>query len=242
MKLLIDIKDFDNYKSRDNIPLECKVCQSTFYREKHFIQAMVRGCADRTFDFCSKKCQNESQKTLQDCICKQCNIPFTKKPSQIKKTKNNFCSHSCAAFYTNSHKTTGTKRAKLEKWLEQTLPTLYPDLEIIYNDTSAIEAELDIYIPELKLAFELNGPFHYEPIYGLEKLTKTQKNDKRKILTCAEKGIELCVIDTSHQKYFKESTSIQFLNIIKNVINSKLVDSFGTAPKSHRLKGESLSN
>lgn len=84
-----------------------------------------------------------------------------------------------------------------------------------------INGELDIYIPSLKLAFELNGIFHYEPIYNQLQLEKTQNNDQRKFQACLEKGIELCIIDVSKQKYFKESTSQQYLKIITDIINQK---------------------
>ena len=35
--------------------------------------------------------------------CKQCSIIFNKSSAEINKTKNNFCSRSCAATYNNSH-------------------------------------------------------------------------------------------------------------------------------------------
>lgn len=37
-------------------------------------------------------------------ICKNCAKDFNKSPSQIKRTKNNFCSQSCAATYNNHTK------------------------------------------------------------------------------------------------------------------------------------------
>jgi hypothetical protein len=49
-----------------------------------------------------------------------------------------------------------------------------------------------------------------------------QSNDHRKMLACAERGIELCVIDVSRQKYFKEQRALEFLPIITTIINSKL--------------------
>jgi hypothetical protein len=73
----------------------------------------------------------------------------------------------------------------------------------------------------LNIAFELNGIFHYEPIYGNDKLNKIQNNDMRKFQACLEHNIELCIIDTSQQKYFKESTSQKYLNIIVNILNEK---------------------
>ena len=87
-----------------------------------------------------------------------------------------------------------------------------------------IDAELDIYIPSLNLAFELNGIFHYEPIFGEKKLNSTKNNDKRKFQACLEKNIELCIIDTSTQKYFKENTSNIYLDIILKITDNKLLD------------------
>ena len=81
---------------------------------------------------------------------------------------------------------------------------------------------MDIYIPSLKLAFELNGIFHYEPIYGEDKLAANINNDKRKVIACYEQGIELCIIDTSHQKRFTDKSSQPFLDIITNIINQRL--------------------
>ena len=91
-------------------------------------------------------------------------------------------------------------------------------MELHFNRKDAIGSELDIYIPSLKLAFELNGIFHYEPIYGDKKLNETQANDGNKFQACQAAGISLCVIDTSGQKYFKPASSQRFLDIITQII------------------------
>ena len=101
-------------------------------------------------------------------------------------------------------------------------------LEFHFNRKDAINGELDIFIPSLKLAFELNGIFHYEPIYGPEKLGKIQNNDLRKSQACLERGIELCLIDVSSMTYFKPIKGRKFLNIIQNIIN--LVPEKGLEP------------
>jgi len=138
----------------------------------------------------------------------------------IKKVKHNFCSRSCAAKYQNAHKTSGYRRSKLEMYLEAKLAELYLDLEILYNDRQTLGngLELDIYIPSLKLAFELNGPFHYIPAFGKEKLDKIQNNDYLKLQKCQELGINVCVIDVSKEKPFTEKRGQKFLDIIKQFL------------------------
>jgi hypothetical protein len=137
-----------------------------------------------------------------------------------------FCSKSCSAKYNNKHKTKGSRRSKLEVWVESKLTELYPNLIIDYNKIDSLEMELDIYVPSLKLAFELNGIFHYEPIFGDKKLQNIQRNDTNKFEKCQQLGISLCIIDVSKQKYFKEKTSIPFLDIILLIINQKLLEGF----------------
>ena len=132
-----------------------------------------------------------------------------------------FCSKSCATKWKHGHKTKGYRRSKLELWIEQRLGVLYPDLKIDYCRTDAINAELDIYIPSLKLGVEINGVFHYEPIYGPEQLARVQNNDRRKFQACLEKGIEFCVINTGKVP-FSERSSVPFLAIVKNLIDMKL--------------------
>lgn len=91
-----------------------------------------------------------------------------------------------------------------------------------HGHKDAINSELDIYIPSLKLAFELNGIFHYEPIYGQDKMNQIQNNDNRKFQACLEHGIELCIIDSSKLTYFKPANAQKYLDIITQVINSKV--------------------
>ena len=70
------------------------------------------------------------------------------KNSEYKKSKsgNNFCSKSCATKYNNAHKTKGTRVSKLELYIQSQLLKLYPNLLFLFNDRTAINSELDIYI------------------------------------------------------------------------------------------------
>ena len=176
--------------------------------------------------FCNNHCSaiytNSHRKKKPKKKCKNCGKEITKTINKRNKTGNYFCNSSCAATYNNTHKTKGVRRSKLELWIESKLSELYPNLEILYCDKTTINSELDIYIPSLKLAIELNGIYHYEPIHRIDKLNRIQNNDANKFQLCLQHGISMCIIDTSSQKYFKESSSIKFLNIITEIINKNL--------------------
>ena len=151
--------------------------------------------------------------------CLFCKKEFYSRPLEDRK----FCSQKCSCTHQNLNKKYGVRRSKLEFWLEEKLNLEYPNLEILFNNKDTINSELDIYIPNLKLAFELNGIFHYEPIYGEDKLKQILNNDDRKFQACLEKGIELCIIDTSKLNYFKIDNCFKYFDIIKNIIDKKLI-------------------
>lgn len=223
MKPLFDISILKRSKSNIKFPFECEFCKKIFYIEAKFIKSIIKRKLNE-IRFCSLQCKNTEQKKTKQIKCVNCNKQFEIKRSEIKKSKsgNSFCSQSCAAIYNNTHRTTGCRRSKLEKWLEEQLPKHYPNLTILYNDKTIINSELDIYVPSLKLAFELNGIFHYEPIHGVEKLAMIKNNDDRKFQACLEQNIELVIIDASKEAYFKLEKSQKYLDIIKNIIDMKL--------------------
>lgn len=218
-------QDFENAKSNDLLPLVCEHCGKIFFQpKKHIKYWIIKKRNNKCFRFCSQQCESFSEKSAFPVKCANCGKEFIIKKSQAIKSYsgNNFCCLSCAASYNNTHKMKGCTRSKLEIYIEQKLSEKYPQLEILYNDKTAILSELDIYIPKLKLAFELNGVFHYEPIFGESKLTRIQQNDANKFQKCQQNGISLCIIDTSSQSYFKEQTSNKFLKIIQDIIDENI--------------------
>jgi hypothetical protein len=176
-------------------------------------------------DFCSLECANKQKITKIEVECSHCLKKFQKTPSQMKLSKSgrSFCSKSCSATYNNLHKKTGTRRSKLEAWIEEQLSSLYPNLDILYNDKSAINSELDIYIPSLRLAIELNGIYHYEPIHGKDKFAQIQNNDANKFQACIANNISLCIVDASSLKYFKPSNAQKYLDIVTDIIDSNVI-------------------
>lgn len=212
------IKDLSKFKSKDLVPVICEQCNKEFSKPKSEIMRAIKG--SRAVRFCSLICAGKF-KTVKLSIassCQQCGKETKKKKSALRK--NSFCSKSCAATYNNHNKTTGTRRSKLEIYIEQQLHLDFPELTLHCNEKTAIQSELDFYFPQLKLAIELNGIFHYEPIYGTDKLERIQNNDQQKLIKCYEQGIELCIIDTSSCKYLTQKERDKYYAIVKNLINS----------------------
>lgn len=130
--------------------------------------------------------------------CKQCEKEIIKLVNQINKSKNDFCSLSCSANYNNKHRVSGTRISKLELFLQEHLSGYYFE----YNNRKICDGlELDIFIPKLKLAFEINGIFHYEAIYGEDKLQNTIRKDNLKVNLCKELSINLIVIKDESNKF-----------------------------------------
>lgn len=222
MQLITDIGN-KCFNYNDYITLKCQHCQQPFERWWKYVKRSIK--TGNRLNYCGIECQRLGRRKGKIYHCSHCNKCIYRTPSDFKSTvKSNrvFCSSSCAAIYNNTHKSHGYRRSKIEIYLESQLKSLFPKLEILFNDKEIINSELDIYLPSLKLAFELNGVFHYEPIYGKDKLNQIINNDNRKFQACLEKGIELCIIDISNIHHFKPILGDKFLKIIQDIINSKL--------------------
>ncbi len=87
-----------------------------------------------------------------------------------------------------------------ETQLYKVVCRLYPDREVLrrHRPTWLDGLELDIYVPDLQLAFEYQGQQHFYPVQawgGEEALHAVQARDARKIALCTEQGVRLIPID-----------------------------------------------
>lgn len=219
---MIIVSDLELFKSRDYVTLQCEHCSTHFSKMKKNVLDVINGYKTG-LNFCSSKCESYHGGYLKDCVCHECNKTFTRVTKEIK-SENIFCSQHCFGKYNSRNKTHGYRRSKLETWIESHLKEKYKYYKILFNDRKTAGLELDIYFPDLKIAFEINGIFHYKPIYGDEQFDKIKINDESKRKYCLTNNIELYVIDISYQKQFKPDKSLIHLNFIYDILDKKITN------------------
>lgn len=85
-----------------------------------------------------------------------------------------------------------------EKLITDILKATFPNWHLkrnvrpdwLKNDKGNL-VELDILIPEIRLAIEIQGPQHFKPIWDEKQFNNLKKNDLHKKETCRKKGIKL---------------------------------------------------
>ena len=105
--------------------------------------------------------------------------------------------------------------SKAEKFIYEGLTKLGHD--VIIHKTGLIAGEkyeIDLFLPSLNVAIEIDGPQHFLPIYGADSLNRTIKYDSIKNGVLLSKGI--CVIRI---KYMLKSSSLN-----KNIQLLKLIE------------------
>jgi hypothetical protein len=204
MKLLTSTVEFAALTRHERAKMQCLHCNGIFLLEKHRVErAVERG----TGKYCSQTCARHARRTSQEVLCVNCKITFRKHGVELKRTRTHFCSRSCSARYNNRRKKFGaTRRSKAEDYLCRLVRRDFPELTLVQNDRSLLPSglEIDIFIPSLKLAIELNGPIHYYPLFGETKLRKIQAADVQKQLEIQSVGCNLIVVDISAYGYFKK--------------------------------------
>ena len=195
MRLLTPPGEFAGLSRRGLAKMQCLHCLQTFFLEKHRVE---RAAKRLTGKYCSPTCARHARRTSQEVCCSNCNTLFRKHGVELRRTGNHFCSRSCSAQFNNRHKNLGKGwRSKAEDYLGGLIHRDFPELQVIQNDRELLSSglEVDIVIRSLKLAIELNGPVHYFPLFGRQKLAKIQAADVLKQAEIHAIGYGLLVID-----------------------------------------------
>ena len=86
--------------------------------------------------------------------------------------------------------------SKLEKFLLSRLNKLGYEIKFHQMLIPAEKLEIDLYIPKLKTIIEVDGPSHFLPIWGEERLQKQMNADLRKNGTLLSKGYVVIRVKT----------------------------------------------
>lgn len=172
----------------------CDACSATFAVAKKYITFRETHGTKKCGTYCSVTCRRVGSRKGNVVACSQCDTLLYRKPHHIKQSKSGrqFCNQSCAARFNNANKQSGYRRSQLEIFIEQQLKIEFPLLAFKTNDRT-FGIEFDFYIPNMKIALEINGIVHYQPIYGLEKYAIIQANDIKKKTICGKENITLII-------------------------------------------------
>jgi hypothetical protein len=199
-------KDCSNKYRSKKIEVFCNCCGSDTLKS---VNQLVKGKKL----FCSLDCSYKYKDKRVKVSCEVCNKLFLKQKFEIGRTKKNCCSKECSLLLAKFHKNWGSSRSKLEVAIEAYLKNNFL-FHIDYNKNK-IGYELDIHVPHLELAIEINGILHYKAIFGIEKLLRTQKTDREKVLECKKRNIKLVVINVSKDRGSKKIQNQRIEEVVK---------------------------
>lgn len=106
------------------------------------------------------------------------------------------------------------KGSKLEKYLmEQLLIDGYKvdfHKEQILSNT---KLQIDLFLPQLNVAIEVDGPSHFKPVWGQDNLNKNKKYDNKKNGLILGKGLYLIRIE-QHKDFSKTRSNIVYKKLL----------------------------
>lgn len=124
----------------------------------------------------------------------------------------------------------GKEGSKLEKYLKVELEQAGYKVEIHKKNLIQNQnLEIDMYLPGLKTIIEVDGPSHFLPIWGDEKLQKQMKSDEQKTGLILSKGLAIIRI-----KHLKDCLSL----VNKETLRLKILDILASIKQSFPEKSE----
>lgn len=118
--------------------------------------------------------------------------------------------------------------SKIEKYLQQKLRDAGYVIEPHKEDLlSGVKTHIDIFLPTLQTAIEIDGPAHFSPIWGQEKLHKHQEKDRKKNARLIGAGFTVVRV-----KYMISSSSLAKMRYAADEV-LKVVNQIQNDPKKH---------
>ena len=197
--------------------LQCLHCNKDVLKFK----SEIRKNPDKVF--CNNSCAsfyNKKPIILTQGACKLCSTLIFRWPSEMK-SEFIFCTQHCQSKYFSQF-TKKKERSHLENFISRMIKETFPFLTFKISDREQCSGlELDFYFPDLNLAIEINGPIHYDPIYGETYLQNIQERDNRKSKICENKNIELHTIK-NYERFSEKIGRIKWMLEIRPILLQKV--------------------
>lgn len=108
--------------------------------------------------------------------------------------------------------------SKLEHWLLENLTQDGYKVEFHKEQNlSNTKLQIDLYLPTMGIAIEVDGPSHFEPVWGNDSLQKNKKSDKKKSGLIIGKGLKLIRVKQIHD--FSKTRADLLYSKLKQIIN-----------------------
>jgi very-short-patch-repair endonuclease len=114
----------------------------------------------------------------------------------------------------------GKTGSKLEKFLLEKL--IADGYHVDFHKEQMLsntKLQIDLFLPTMNIAIEVDGPSHFSPIWGEDALEKNQKYDKKKNGLILGKGIFLVRIKQTRD--FSRARAIQIYHQLKQILSNK---------------------
>lgn len=128
--------------------------------------------------------KNKISNSMADCWDKISDSEKQKRSEKAKANWDNLTDEQKKTLQESAHKAiriSAKEGSKLEKYLYENLT--YNGFQVIFHKKELIpnnKLEVDIFVSDKKTAIEIDGPSHFLPIWGEDKLLKTKASDMQK--------------------------------------------------------------
>ena len=218
----------ESYGREEKISCQCINCQHVFYEKYHILlRKKSKGLASCSHCNLENRGKRDRQKTYQKTIdfCQKNNLTFISTETQFTDREELFVCPKCQETFHRPHKyfnrQTYPNRTDLCQKCSNSNPvsseetiikTILKKHNIIFEENNrAILSgkELDIHIPDRKIAIEINGLYYHSELKGMDKHYHLNKT-----LECERQHIQLL--------HFWDYEVNNKLEIVEDVIKSKL--------------------